>query len=178
MTINRKIIVRLIFYGIILLPALFLLYISFWGLLPDFRFGPDIRFSSKIIDPDEAGFNPDDFLFDDYNNYEDVVYVLSKMFPEGTDETVILQKIKDDFGQKEATEIQVVDKLHSQSAELPSLDHKIFTRYRKIYPLRRCLISSAGDADAIEYLFNDRNKLTGIRVMSGCIKIGKVYVND
>ena len=179
MKIHKKAKIKIFFYGIILIPFLFLSYISFWSLLPDFRFGPDLRFSSKIIDPDEVGFNPDDFCFNDYNNYADLLYVLTNMFPEGTEEEIILQKLKDSFGQKKAVEIQEVDsKYLSTNTELSTLDHKIFTRYKKMYPLRICIVDSEGSADAIEYLFDRKNKLIGIRIMSGCLRLGKVYGND
>lgn len=80
---RRKLYVNLIFWPIVCVLILFAL-----GL--DLRFGPDFRLSSKIINPDNPDFDPSAFSFDDYNDYGDLVYVIQKMFPRGTDQETIM----------------------------------------------------------------------------------------
>src|SRR6266567_5360508 len=74
---RRVVIVRTVFWTLAFILA-------YKIIDPDLRFGPDFSLSSKIINPDEPGFNAEAFSFEDYDRYGDIFYTMDKMFPPGT----------------------------------------------------------------------------------------------
>ena len=73
---NRKNKIRAVFLALIAVIATF--------FFVDFRFGPDFRINSKVIDPRLSSFNPENFSLDDYATPEEVLLALSHILPTGT----------------------------------------------------------------------------------------------
>ncbi|MFA7275584.1 MAG: hypothetical protein WC043_02140 [Pseudobdellovibrionaceae bacterium] len=83
-------------FALKIFAALIFIIASFFLMGPDLRFGPDFRLDGKVIDPKSAKFDPQQFLFEDYNSYKDLWVVLRRMFPQGTErkyvESILLKQ--------------------------------------------------------------------------------------
>lgn len=69
----------ILFFVFLMLAA-----VGYYSFGPDFKFGSDIRVSTKPIHPDEPGFNKRILRFTDYSNYKDLFTVLPRVIPPGT----------------------------------------------------------------------------------------------
>ncbi|HEY1614376.1 MAG TPA: hypothetical protein VGF97_11865 [Rhizomicrobium sp.] len=119
---RRVVIVRIVFWALVFILA--------YGIIdPDLRFGPDFRWSTKIINPDEPGFNPEAFSFEDYDRYRDLFYTMDKMLPPGTPKSYVDHILTK---QKAFLSIDETNKA-PPGLELPDGQKKVTYRFKNLY---------------------------------------------
>ena len=124
-----------------------------------FRFGPDFRLSSKIIHPDENGFNPEAFNINDYNDYDDFFFVISRILPKGTSKQEVI-----DFFKK----LNISAEFHERTDQNNQLN--IDVRFPKIYWPTCPLSSGKSKVDNFTFTFNNQEKLEKALFMNSCYR--------
>lgn len=130
----------------------------------DFRFGPDIRFNSKQIDPKMPNFDESEFHFADYNDYYDLVYVLSSIAPPGSSRADFESLLKLRGEELKFTKIPSAD---GGSDYLDSNSYQIIYEMPRLYNTY-CFLSSGGDDDRFIATYDNNDKLISFYINSGC----------
>jgi hypothetical protein len=167
---SHKKVIKFASYCVLIIPALFLFYIFSSPFLPDFRFGPDIRFSSKVIDPAQTGFSREAFQFDDYNNYDDLAHVLSIIFPKGSSKDVILNQLQAGYGGLlyETIEEHSNEYLKPVEQNRHTFKEDVIVSYRRIYPLQSCVWGTGNKTDKIIFSFDKNAHLESLIIKYSC----------
>ena len=128
----------------------------------DLRFGPDFRFSSKVIDPRQTGFDRNVFTYSDYNNYNDLMFVLEYLFPPGTKKTEIEAFLRDNFQFTRSTEHS-----HTELGAESDIAYQVTYEYPRLYRWS-CAIGLKTTEDRLIFLFNSSDGLVSVYLRNGC----------
>ena len=128
---------------------------------PDFRFGPDFRTNSKVIDPSDPGFDPDALRFEDYNNYADLTQVLSAIFPAGTPQSHIETIISLQSPPNPPSQGPV-----SEAIKKSGGDHTLRYEFPRLY-FPKCLLTINKNT-RINFYFDNKNQLLFFHILHGC----------
>ena len=107
--------------------------------------------------------HPEEFRFEDYNGYKELIAALVHIFPEKTDRSYVEMVLKNQ------TKYDQMVLIPSNVVEKNSEQHNQFLyEFKKIYFLDRCLLSASAAGDRFVFKFNKNDELTGFDFRNGC----------
>jgi hypothetical protein len=125
----------------------------------NFRFGAYFRFSSKIIHPDENGFNPDAFHINDYNDYNELLFVISRILPKGTEKKIV--KV---FFEKQNISAVIFESINNKTQYI-----ELYITFPHIY-WDSCFWDRGTQDDRFVFTFNKNATLEKVMFVNGCCR--------
>ncbi|WP_300016405.1 hypothetical protein [uncultured Roseobacter sp.] len=127
----------------------------------DFRFGPDLRLSTKVIDPKDSEYNPKSFLVADYNDYQDLFEALKGTFKFGSSPEEIEGVL-----QNSKLNIKVNPILRKDEKLEKQLIYSVSSS--GYWPSGFLCRGRSSDQIRIEFTFDEADELRGIRIFEPC----------